>query len=110
MTRHKASMDWFANDGHCDLRVPCFVDFDDTKIKVVYRIDGEEQSYSGEDVTGHGHYSLRHDQGVGHGSLFGVLPKDSPGCTDAVPLKLEGSFVEGGYPGMWRVRINAKPE
>lgn len=109
MSRHNASMDWFGSDGASEIRIPSFVDFDGIEIKVTYDYKGKNYSYSGVDLTGHGHYSLQLDQAIGYGSLYGVLPQDQAGVTEVVPAKLEGSFVEDGYPGMWRLTINPEP-
>ena len=103
MARYSAFMDWFGADGSVGMKVPCFIDFDSNRIVVTYDVDGRGRSYSGQDI-GHGHFKLNFDYGIGWASLH-CFPPDGAGQLDEFPRKFEGSFVEEGYPGMWRIEL-----
>ncbi|TAM27242.1 MAG: hypothetical protein EPN62_00190 [Candidimonas sp.] len=75
-------------------RYPCTVKIDGDEISVEYDDDGPA-SYRGQDLGG-GHYILERSKGNGKATLH-RSPDD--------PDTLEGSWVEAGARGMWRIEL-----
>lgn len=80
--------DWPASEDH-----PCVVKIDDNEILVEYENDGIVQ-YKGRN-TGTGHFELHAPKVKGKASLH-MFPNSS---------LLEGSWIESGYRGMWRIKL-----
>ena len=72
---------------------PCVVKIDDDEIVIEYEDDGIVQ-YRGSN-RGDGHFELRATRGKGKASLHMF-----PGA-----LIIEGSWIEDGYRGMWRIKL-----
>lgn len=74
---------------------PCVVKIDDNGILVEYEDeDGGIQQYKGQNNK-NGHFELNAPDLHGHASLH-MFPDSTI---------LEGSWIEGGYRGMWRIEL-----
>jgi hypothetical protein len=74
---------------------PCTVKFDENKILVEYKEDGEFVQYKGKG-DGNGHYKLK-GEGFPARATLHQFPDDD---------HLEGSWFQEGSSGMWKVQIN----
>jgi len=82
----------FAED-HCDVR------FEGPHIVVSYLGESGHVVYSGSEV-GPGHYKLTAEAVSGRATLHRFDDSDN---------RLEGSWVEAGAKGMWRIFLSDKP-
>lgn len=90
-----ARMDTLYNGSDADLQDPCAVRIDDTQIRLEYDIGGERTVYLGRALAP-GHFILETEDGTGRATLH-----QFPGS-----LYLEGSWVEAGERGMWRIELH----
>lgn len=89
-----ARMDTLYNGCDADLQDPCAVRIGEHEIRIEYAFDGEPTVYVGQAIAP-GHYRLDREGGGGHASLHRF-----PGSSI-----LEGSWVEEGERGMWRIEL-----
>lgn len=90
-----ARMDTLYNGCDADLQDPCAVRIDGDLIRVEYEFDGERTVYAGKALAP-GHFCLQTEDGAGKATLHQL-----PGS-----LFLEGSWVEEGERGMWRIELH----
>lgn len=90
-----ARMDTLYNGCDADLQDPCAVRIDGDQIRVEYEFDGERTVYLGKALAP-GHYRLQTEDSRGHATLH-----QFPGS-----LTMEGSWVEEGERGMWRIELH----
>lgn len=88
----KITLVWYTKDPSTD-QEPCTVKIDDKEILVEYDDEGVVQ-YRGKN-NGDGHFELTSPEVDGHASLH-MFPGSNV---------LEGSWVEGGRKGMWRILL-----
>lgn len=89
-----ARMDTLYNGCDADLQDPCAVRIDGDHIHVEYEFDGERTVYAGKALAP-GHFCLQTEDGTGKATLHQL-----PGSQ-----YLEGSWVEEGERGMWRIEL-----
>ena len=83
----------FYSDEDATEDFPCAVKITETEILVEYEDEGFKQ-YRGRN-DGSGHFELRAPEIKGHASLH-MFPNSTI---------LEGSWTEGTYRGMWKIRL-----
>ena len=91
---HSKMSTLFYSDEPAHEDYPCAVQIDDNQIIIEYE-DGGLRQYRGENV-GNGHFELHAPELQGKASLH-MFPGSSI---------LEGSWLEGGFRGMWRIKLS----
>jgi hypothetical protein len=89
-----ARMDTYYNGSGADLNDPCAVRLTHERIYLEYVLDGERVVYEGRALS-RGHYELTCEEWEGRATLHRI-----PGS-----VFLEGSWVEQGVHGMWRIQL-----
>lgn len=88
-----STMTIFTDEGESDCR--CEVRISDSTIAVSYNDDGQVVVYDGPEIEP-GHFKLKSSTVNGRGTLHRFGDDDI----------LEGSWVEDGYQGMWRIQLD----
>ena len=89
-----SSYETYYPDGEAEFDLECRVRIDEEMIVISYDGEDEVVTYRGHSI-GPGHYKLQGDGFDGSASLHRVPGADI----------LEGSWLEGSYRGMWRIKL-----